>query len=301
MKRIPATGDLAFKKVFASEENKDCLGGLINDFFGVEVSTEAITIETPYSIEAYREVIQGEEFSVLRHTLKDVAASLQFAGFVSEIQVKSTRFFWERALYYPFNRFCKNYNKQGYMEIGSDGKPNRYSSLIPIYSLNILCQPHFHDDDALRIFELYDPVRNKKYKKDLVKIGFFELSKSNVETTIQQYWRDYFLAGEAHPDAPDYIKKASYIIEYVNLSKEERDMSDVLEKARADYDAGFSSAYHDGIELGEKRGEKRGMKKRDVQIAKDMLKDNEPIEKITRYLRLDESTIIQLKTEIDSE
>ena len=264
MNRIPATGDLAFKKVFASEEHKDCLSGLIGDFFGVLVPTEEITIVNPYSIAAYREVVKGEEVSVLRHTLKDVAASLKFADFISEVQVRSTRFFSERALYYPFDRFCKNYNNQGYMELGPEGKPNRYSSLIPIYALNILGDPHFpDDDDALRIFELYDPTRNKRYKKELIKLGFFELSKSNIETVNQRHWRDYFLTGESHPDAPEYIKKASHIIEYENLSEEERNLSAILEKARADYDAGFSSAYNDGIEIGEQRGitigEQRGI------------------------------------------
>jgi len=84
--------------------------------------------------------------------------------------------------------------------------------LIPVYALNILGDPHFQDNDALRIFELYDPVRSKKYKKELLRIGFFELSKPNIETNNQRYWRDYFLTGEAHPDAPEYIKKASLII-----------------------------------------------------------------------------------------
>ena len=293
MKRISPTGDLAFKKVFASEDYKGCLSGLIIDFFGVEVSEDEITIVNPYSISDYKEVVQGEEVSVLRHTLKDVTASLRFSDFISEMQIKSTRFFDERALYYPFDRFCKNYNKQGFVELDSNEKPNRYSSLIPVYTLNILVDSHFQDDEALRIFELYDPKRNKRYKKELVKVGFFELNKSIIETKNQQYWCDYFLTGEAHPDAPVYIKKASQIIEYANLSEEEKIVSAVLEKARADYDAGFSSAYNDGIEKG-KNEEK-------AEIAKDMLKENEPIEKIIRFVRLDKSTIIKLQTELDDE
>jgi len=47
LNRILATGDLGFKKVFASEENKDCLRGLISDFFGINVSSDEITIENP--------------------------------------------------------------------------------------------------------------------------------------------------------------------------------------------------------------------------------------------------------------
>ena len=187
-----------------------------------------------------------------------MAASLEFADFVSELQVRNVRFFDERALYYPFERFCKNYNKQGFMEFGTDGKPNRYSSLIPVYALNILGGSHFQDDDALRIFEL---------------------SKNNIETTNQRYWRDYFLTGEAHPDAPEYIKKASHIIEYENLSEEEKNMSAILEKARADHDAWISSAYNDGIE----------------KVAINMLKDGDNIEKVARCTGLSLDAVKKLQ------
>ena len=106
MDRISPTGDLAFKKVFASEETKDVLSGLINDYF--EIAVEEITIENPYSIDAYKEVVKNKEVTVLRHTLTDVSASFKTADFISEIQVKETRFFDERVLYYPFERFCQN-------------------------------------------------------------------------------------------------------------------------------------------------------------------------------------------------
>ena len=64
MKRISPTNDLAFKKVLASEENKDILGGLINDFF--DVTAEEIVIENPYSIASYIEHVKGGEVVVLR-------------------------------------------------------------------------------------------------------------------------------------------------------------------------------------------------------------------------------------------
>ena len=46
MDRISPTGDLAFKKTFASEEHKDVLAGLIGDIFIVEEEREvAMTLE----------------------------------------------------------------------------------------------------------------------------------------------------------------------------------------------------------------------------------------------------------------
>ena len=91
MDRILPTGDLAIKKVLASEENKDVLAGLIEDFFDVVV--EDLTIVDPYSIAAYREFDKGGEIALLRQTIKDVAATFRTADFISEAQVQKSSFF----------------------------------------------------------------------------------------------------------------------------------------------------------------------------------------------------------------
>jgi hypothetical protein len=148
----------------------------------------------------------------------------------------------------------------GAMEKDSDGKINRYSSLRPIFSLNILGHTHFQDDDALRIFELYDPAREKRFNKRLIQIGYFELTKRNIGTTNQKHWHVYFTTGEAGPDAPEYIKKASQIIDYVNLGREEKELVEVLEKAQAIYEAEMVSSFIEGKE------------EKAVEVAKAMLK-----------------------------
>ena len=51
------------------------------------------------------------------------------------------------------------------------------------------------------------------------------------------------------------------------------------------------------VEEGRQEGRLEGK----MEAARDMLRENVPIENIARYLRLDESTIIQLKTKLDSE
>ena len=79
-----------------------------------------------------------------------------------------------------------------------DGTLLRYSSLKPIYALNILGYPHFsEDDDALRIFTLYDRERKKSFDREYLTIAFFELTKNNIETANQRHWRTYFNTGEA--------------------------------------------------------------------------------------------------------
>jgi hypothetical protein len=145
------------------------------------------------------------------------------------------------------------------MTIDSKGRPIRYSSLRPVYSLNILGYTHFpDDDDALRIFELFDAKRNKRFTKDYLRIGYFELTKSGIETQKQRYWHDYFNTGVVGPEAPEYIRKASSIIEYSNLTEEELNMARTLERAQAIYDADMYGSYIEGKAEGEAKGKAEG-------------------------------------------
>ena len=282
MDRILPTGDLAIKKVLASEENKDILTGLIEDFFDVVV--EDLTIVTPYNIAAYRELNNGGDIAVLRQTIKDIAATFRTADFISEAQIQKSSYYDERALLYPLERFCGNYNKAGYMALDSQGKPIRYSSLRPVYSLNILGYTHFpDDDDALRIFELIDAKRNKRFKKDFIRIGYFELTKNNIETQRQRHWHEYFNTGTVGPEAPDYIQKASGIIEYSNLTEEELNMARTLERAQATYDADMYGSYVEG-EVNKARA-----------IAKKMLEANMSVDTIIKLTGLAREEVENLK------
>ncbi|MDR1664282.1 MAG: hypothetical protein LBR83_05085, partial [Clostridiales bacterium] len=158
-----------------------------------------------------------------------------------------------------------------------------------VYALNILGYAHFREDkDALRIFELYDPKRNKRYNKELLRIGFFELPKENIETENQRHWRDYFTSGEVSAYAPEYIKKASEIIELSNLGKEELEMRTLMERAQDRYEADMYDAFYDGKDEGLAKGvnngiligREEGRRDQTLQIAKELKKLNLPIETI---------------------
>jgi predicted transposase/invertase (TIGR01784 family) len=295
MKRISPTGDLAFKKVLASDENKDILCGLINDFFNVNVTVDEITIKNPYNIKEYRELIKDNNVSILRETIKDVSASFKCFDFISEMQIKKMNFFSERVLFYTFERYSQNYNSIELMKCDGTGKPNKYSGLRPVYALNILGYSHFCDDDALRIFELYDPKRNKHYDKDLLFIGFFELLKPNVETKNQRHWRDYFINGEVDVNAPDYILKASRIIEAVNMDEEEHDMLTLLERAQARHEAEIYDAFYDGRNEGKAEGNTEGKLEAAINIIKEL---DLPLSKAMSITGLPESEKKQLISEL---
>jgi len=267
----------------ASVENTDILSGLINDFFGVVA--EDIKIVNPYSIEICKKFAEGDgDINELRHTLRDIAAFFRTADFVSELQLKKTKHFHERMLYYPFKRFCENYGAVGLMEVDSQGRPNRYSSLRPVYALNILDNNYYNDDISLRIFEMFDPIRNLRFGKELVKVGVFEFRKANIETANQEHWRDYFTSSEIKSDAPDYIKKASEVIDFTNLGEEERKVAEALEKAQATIQDELAYSFYEGRAEGVAEGEARLLNER-RETAKSMFGMGLTSEQIAKALR----------------
>lgn len=271
--------------MLASEENKDILQGFIYDFF--DIQPKELIIENPYSIDDYMEILEGEEINVLRQTCRDISASILTANITVELQIRKSIFFDERSLYYPFDRYCQNYNKPEKMKANTAGTPNRYSSLRPVYALNILAYNHFQDNDALRMFELYDPKRHKNMNKELIKIGFFELTKDNIETPNQRHWCSYFLTGEAQDEAPGYIKKAANIIEFVNLRKEEQNVAVALEKALALYEEGLVDSFHEGKTEGKAEGK--------AEIAIKLLKSGMPPELVAEYTDLPIDIVMKWK------
>ena len=163
------------------------------------------------------------------------------------------------------------------------GESSAYARLRPVYSMNILGYNHFSDDeDALRIFQLYDPARNKRFPKEILNFGYFELSKQNTETENQRQWQNYFLQKPLTDDAPDYIKDALHIIDRANMDEEELDMMTKAEYYRSVLDNQIHYAI-DETKLG---------------IAKKMLLNNESIEKIADYTGLSFEAIEKIEQTI---
>jgi hypothetical protein len=96
-----------------------------------------------------------------------------------------------------------------------------------------------------------------------LKIGYFELTKPNIETVNQQHWHDFFTAKEIKPDATNYIKNASRIIDFANLREEERKVVEALEKAEATLQDELAYSFYEG--------EKEGMTKARIATAQNAL------------------------------
>ena len=105
-------------------------------------------------------------------------------------------------------------------------------------------------DLEIQPFRLYDDCDKIPIDRDYIRIGYFELLKTELRNEHQRFWQMYFLDRNVPPEAPEYIRRAGKLIEIANLGKEERYMLSLEEKYAADQHALFSTARSEGMAEG---------------------------------------------------
>ena len=286
MEKISPRVDLAFKKIFGVEENKDLLISLINSIVGKEDQVLDITLLNPYNPKNFRQ----DKLSIL-----DVKATNQDGKrFNIEIQISDEADYDKRALYY----WAKLYTEQ--LKVAQD-----YSALskaIGIHILNFTSIPqaqNYHN-----VFHITEKENGFTYFKDL-ELHTIELNKFTSDSseelkdivaktrTALDMWvafltRHDLLTADRLPKELDdkNLKKALHVLDVLNFSKEERELyedhlkwlrieANTLKKAAAE-------ALAEGISIGEARGIEKGKS----ELIKMMLNQGNPVDKIAKITGL---------------
>ena len=165
--KISPRVDIAFKKIFGVEENKDLLISLINSIVSEADQVEDVVLLNPYNPKNFRD----DKLSVL-----DIKAmGLNGHRFNIEIQITDEGDYDKRALYY----WGKLYTEQ--LKEGFD-----YSELnktIGIHILNFLSIPD--EDRYHNVFRLQEKTTGLHYFKD-IELHTIELNKFNKEKTKKE-------------------------------------------------------------------------------------------------------------------
>jgi predicted transposase/invertase (TIGR01784 family) len=279
--------DFAFKKLFGSEENKDILISFINAIVSKKDQVVDVVLLNPYNNKDH----QTDKLSIL-----DIKATdEQGRHYNIEMQITDQVYYNQRALYY----WSKLYTSQ--LE---EGDP--FANLKKTISINVLNfnyfdeEPHYHN-----VFKLLHVESHKSYFEDL-ELHFIELQKFNEELTHIKSTLDRwvaFLTKAHHYDKatfPDELKtepaieKAFFKLNTLFWNKEEREVYEARLKWLRDEDGALQKAHEKGIEQGIEQGIVQGIEK----IVINMLKDNEPLDKICRFTGLSQGDIAKLKDEI---
>jgi len=257
MEKISPRVDLAFKKIFGVEENKDLLISLINSIVGQDDQVEDITLLNPYNPKNFRQ----DKLSILDIKAKGIDGK----RFNIEIQISDEADYDKQALYY----WAKLYTEQ--LKTAQD-----YSTLskaIGIHILNFTSIPqaqNYHN-----VFHITEKENGFAYFKDL-ELHTIELNKFTSDSSEElqdivaktrnalDIWlafltRHDLLKADKLPKEldNDKLKKALKVLDVLNFSEEERELyEDHLKWLRIEANTlkkTTEKALAEGISIGEAR------------------------------------------------
>ena len=317
MEKINPRVDIAFKKIFGVEENKDLLISLINSIVSEDDQVTDVTLLNPYNLQSFRR----DKLSIL-----DVKAKGHDGKrFNIEIQISDEADYNKRALYY----WAKLYTDQ--LKARAD-----YSELykaIGIHILNFTSIPEL--EPYHNVFHITEKETGLRYFNDLelhtVELKKFigednnELSElvKRVKASLDMWsvflTRQDLLVEDKLPielDKPE-LKKALHVLETLNFAEEEwqayedrlkwlrvetNTLKNYFDKGRAEgmeegIIKGKAEGLAEGIEQGINRGIKMGEQAALIKIVTTLLAEGTSVEKIAHLIGLSESEIRELSNQ----
>jgi predicted transposase/invertase (TIGR01784 family) len=245
MCRLNPKVDFAFKKLFASPENKDLLISFINSMLSEHEQISDIELKNPYNIANYR---KG------KMTILDIkAVDEKGVWYDIEMQLAEQSFYEKRAFYY----WAKVYSDQ--IESGDDFETLRKTIAINILDFNYIDEEDFHN-----VYKVYNE-KSKKEFSNIFEMHFVELNKfnkdySNLTSTLDRWVtflnRAYEIDVNKIPEElaiDKEVKKALEKLDIMYLDSEEREIYENDLKAMRDYKAELKTAERKGREEGIKQ------------------------------------------------
>lgn len=169
--------------------------------------------------------------------------------------------------------------------------------LLPIVVISLIKTKMFDSDiPYISFHKTIETTTNKQYLFDLSYV-FIELGKFNKQklSNIADEWLHMFKCAMREEEPPTDIKSskvldAYHTIEMHGLSSEEYDLY-IRTKLQEDADeVALAKNFTDGIE----KGKAEGKAEERIEMAREMLLEKEPIEKIMKYTKLSAEEISKL-------
>lgn len=269
--------DFGFKKLFGEEANKDLLIDFLNQLLPPHHQIAELNFRNPENL---------ADMSAERKAIFDIhCKALSGERFIVEMQKAKVKFFKDRSLFYVT------------FPIRDQAEKGEWNfKLEPIYFVAILD------------FEYDETEERRKFRRDVLlkdqdgdvffdKLEFkflqmplFNKGETELETKFDKWC--YFLKNLSNFDhIPDILnepifQKAFVTAELAGLNAEQRDRYEQSLMQYRDLKSAIDTAVEEAVE------EKK------IEIAKIMLVDNEPNEKIAKYTELSVAQIEMLCAEL---
>lgn len=294
--------DIAFKKLFGVDENKDLLISLINSIVSEEDQVETVEILNPYNFRNFK----NDKLSVLDIKAKGPTGK----RYCIEIQISDEGDYDKRALFY----WGKAYTQQ----LGDGNEYCELNKTIGIHILNFISIPeakdyhntfrpfskeskvHYFKDMELHTIEL-SKFEDKIRGENLDKADQLNLLLSKVKTSLDRWvaflTRQNLLNKQNLPKElkDPQLEKALEVIEVMNFNAEERDAYEARLNWMRIEASTIRKAKKDAREEGRKEGRKEGREEGRAEGRKEGIGIGEGIgiEKVVKYM-LSQDTDIKI-------
>ena len=291
-KFLDPKNDVAFKKVFGSEKHKDILIHFINDILELKGSNQIEEVE-------FLSPIQNAEIASKKQSIVDVLCKdKNGVQIIVEMQVAPTKGFEKRAQYYA----AKAYSRQLNSGKEVDGKYQNLKEVIFIAIADCIIFPNkiaYKSDHII--------LDKKSHEHDLQDFSFTfielpKFNKTNIDelSNILEKWCFFFK--NASKTSEEDLKKligSDLVIEQAydalsqfNWSEPELIAYDQEIKRIRDNIAAFDYQ----LDKAKAEGMEKGKAERDIEIAKNLLLLNIPLDTISSSTGLSLSELQKLKS-----
>ena len=297
-KYLNPQNDVAFKRIFGQEKNKDILLAMLNVVLAEQIHKPLKDVRFVSPIQEGKTVYQK------RSAIDVLCKDQDDCTYIIEMQVEKDVEFKERAQYYASKAFSNQPQK------GED-----YASLKKVIFLAFVNYPIFPEKkDFKSDHQIRDIVTHENDLQklcftfvDLSKFKRYETKQVSELTLDNKFY--YFLkyASKVKDDELEaliknspMIDKAFHELTSVYWTAEELEEYEAAEKGRRDYyniisqreKESKAEGVKEGIEKGKQEGLREGKQERNIEIAKQMLAEGETLDKVSKYTGL---TLDQLK------
>ena len=281
--------DVIFKYVFGYEKNERILIALLNAILGLEGEEKIVKL-------TFLNTFNLQEYIKDKLSTLDVKAEDNTGRRVNiEMQVEPDKAYISRVIYYHDKLYTTQLQK---------AEP--YEKLHKTISISILDFILLKEERELHNIYRYLNVKSKRELTDVKELHFIELPKFKKDKPKKlqsrfERWLHVLKFGEIYAEdidnLPEELKQEEEIVmalqEMVRASNDEtvRQILEMRSKARHEE----ASRLFQAKQAGKEEGIKEGEEKRNIEIAKNLLKLNFPVEAISQATGLTAGEIEKLK------
>jgi len=294
-KFLDPKNDVAFKKIFGTEKNKDILIHFLNDML-------VFKEKNPIQEVTFLKTVQDPDIAAKKTSIVDILCKDgEGNSYIVEMQVAKTKGFEKRAQYYASKAYSGQINQGG-----------DYATLKEVIFLAIADfvmfpgKAHYKSDHIILDKETHEHDL-KDFSFTFLELEKFTKTKEEISTLIEK-WVYFFKHADETTEADlkeiigqDFIIQKAY--EELNRfywNEDELSAYEAVIKKESDYIASMEQKYDEGFSKGKNEGFSEGQRKEKLLLASRMLATGSEEDFVVKITGLKPEDIILLKEELKS-